>query len=434
MSAGGLQVKRKLSTFDVFCLGVNAIIGSGIFLMPGILAREAGPASIAAFLICGILLISVALCYAELGSMYLRNGGSYVFAREAFGPVTGFGVGWMSWVTAIFSWAAVANAVSSYLEYFHPVFDRWVMQKGIAGALIVIFGIINYRGIKLGARTVNLFTISKVVPLLLFIALGFPHVSSSHYHPFLGSGSGTFGYAVFLSLWSLQGFEITPLPAGESQNPKKAVPVAAIGSLLFSTVIYVLIQAVAVGVNPNLSASQSKPLADASVIFMGSAGAGIMALGAVISMVGYNAGNALGSPRFLSAISEDRFLPEMLAEAHPRFYTPFRAIFATTALTLAAALFLNFESLVNLSNFAVIVQYVSTCGALIWLRYRKPEAPRPFRAPLGVPVGVIGCIVSLWLIRQVKAEEFILSCIVLVIGFIVMDLFKRSRIWNRRKP
>ncbi len=99
-----------------------------------------------------------------------------------------------------------------------------------------------------------------------------------------------------------------------------------------------------------------------------------------------------------------------------------------------SALFLNFESLVNLSNFAVIVQYVSTCGALLWLRHAKPDAPRPFRSPLGIPVGVIGCLVSLWLIRQVKAQEFILSCIVLVIGFIVMDLFKRRGIKNRSAP
>jgi APA family basic amino acid/polyamine antiporter len=418
-------VKKKLSTFDVFCLGVNAIIGSGIFLMPGILAREAGPASIAAFLVCGMLLISVALCYAELGGMYSRNGGSYVYAKEAFGPVPGYAVGWMAWVTAIFSWAAVANAVSSYLEYFHPLFGTLVVRKGMAAALIVIFGVINYRGIKLGALTVNIFTISKLAPLVLFIALGFPHVSMSHYHPFWSSGTGTFGYAVFLSLWSLQGFETTPLPAGESRSPKQAVPIAAVGSLLFSTVMYVLIQAVAVGVYSNLSGSLSKPLADASLIFLGAAGAGIMSLGAVISMTGYNAGNALGSPRFLSAMAEDRFLPEVLAAPHPRFHTPFRAILLTTALTLVAALFLNFESLVNVSNFTVIVQYVATCGALVWLRHKKPLAPRAFKSPFGTAVGVIGCAVSLWLIRQVKAQEFILSCVVLIVGFVLLGLFRR---------
>jgi len=177
---------KKLSTFDVFCLGVNAIIGSGIFLFPGILAREAGPASIVAFLVCGILLIFVALCYAELGSIYKRNGGSYVYAREAFGPGIGFAVGWMSWVTAIFSWAAVANAVSSYAGYFNSVFSTAFMTKFVACGLVLIFGILNYRGIKLGAWTVNIFTLAKTAPLILFIAIGVFYVSAERFHP--GSG------------------------------------------------------------------------------------------------------------------------------------------------------------------------------------------------------------------------------------------------------
>jgi amino acid transporter len=418
-----LRSQKQLNTFDVFCLGVNAIIGSGIFLLPGILAREAGPASIAAFFVCGVLLISVALCYAELGSMYGRNGGSYVYAKEAFGHMPGFAVGWMAWVTAIFSWAAVANAVSPYMAYFHPAFKSLYMQKSIACSLIIILGIINYRGIKLGAWTVNIFTISKLIPLLLFVAMGISHVSTTQYQPFWNTGTGTFSYAVFLTLWSLQGFEIVPLPAGESQNPKKTVPIAVVGSLLFSTLLYVLIQAVAVGVYRNLSEAVSKPLADASIVFMGSAGAMVIALGAVISMAGYNAGNALGSPRFLSAIAEDKFLPASLAALHPHFFTPSRAIILTTGLTFCAALALNFERLVNVSNFAVIVQYVSTCAALVWLRYKQPRAERAFKIPLGKIVAVIGCVVSLWLIRQVKTEEFIFSCVLLVIGFIVLKLY-----------
>ena len=270
---------KKLSSFDVFCLGVNAIIGSGIFLFPGLLAREAGPSSIAAFLVCGMLLTFVALCYAELGSIYKRNGGSYVYAREAFGPRVGFAVGWMSWVTAIFSWAAVANAVSSYAGYFSPVFNTLVAGKCISCSLVLVLGMVNYRGIKLGAWAVNIFTIGKLAPLVLFVAVGFFFISGEHFHPFWGTGTGTFGHAVFLALWSLQGFEIASLPAGETDHPQRAVPVAAVGSLICATVMYVLVQAVAVGVFAGLAASTGKPLADAAAVFMGPAGGLIIALG-----------------------------------------------------------------------------------------------------------------------------------------------------------
>ncbi len=409
---------KKLSTFDVFCLGVNAIIGSGIFLFPGILAREAGPASIVAFLVCGILLVFVALCYAELGSIYKRSGGSYVYAREAFGPAIGFAVGWMSWVTAIFSWAAVANAVSSYAGYFNPVFNSAFAGKCMACGLVLIFGMLNFRGIKLGAWAVNVFTLAKIAPLVLFIAIGIFYVSAERFHPFWTAGQGTLGHAIFFALWPLQGFEIVPLPAGETNKPQRAVPVATIGSLLFVTLIYVLIQMVCVGVFRGLAGATDRPLADAAAIFLGPVGATVIALGAVVSMIGYTAGNALGSPRFLSALAEDKCLPPKLSAVHPRFFTPSKAILLTTGITFCAALLFNFQQLVILSNLAVICQYLSTCSAVIWLRRTKPELKRTFKIPCGSLVAAIGCAVSLWLIRQVNAEELILAGAVLMAGFI----------------
>ena len=410
---------KKLSSFDVFCLGVNAIIGSGIFLFPGLLAREAGPASIAVFLSCGILLTFVALCYAELGSIYKCNGGSYVYAREAFGRDVGFAVGWMSWVTAIFSWAAVANAVSSYAGYFDPVFNTLVMGKCIACSLVLVLGILNYRGIKLGAWTVDTFTIAKLAPLMLFIAVGIFFVSGENYHPFWGRGTGTFGHAVFLALWPLQGFEIASLPAGETDNPQRAVPIATIGSLLCVTVLYVLVQAVSVGVFAGLAASTEKPLADAAAVFMKPAGALIMAVGALVSMIGYTAGNALGSPRFLSALAEDGFLSARLFAPHPRFHTPAGAIILTTAITFCAALVLNFQQLVILSNLAVICQYLSTCGAVIVLRRTQPRLDRGFKIPFGSAIALAGCIVSVWLMRQVAVAELVCACGVLAVGLVV---------------
>jgi APA family basic amino acid/polyamine antiporter len=417
---------KKLSVFDTFCLGLNAIIGSGIFIFPALLAKEVGPASILAFAVCGLLLVFVALCYAELGSMFRQNGGAYVYAKEAFGPRIGFGVGWISWVTSIFSWAAVASAVSLSLAYFHPVFDQTLAVKAVAAALILGFGLINYRGIKLGAWTVNCFTVGKLVPLLLFVAVGLFWIEPANYKPFWNFTAGSFSSAVFLALWALQGFEVTPFPAGESQNPQKAVPIAAVGSLICATLIYVLIQTVAVGVYPGLPGAGAKPLAEAAARFMGPAGGTLMALAAVISMVGFNAGNALGCPRLLSALAEDRHLPPRLASPHPRFNTPSFAILITSALTACAALFLSFESLVRLANLVVILQYLATCTALIWLRHKRPEAERLFKLPMAIPVAVAGCAVALWLLKEVKPSEFLLAGVVISVGFLCMAVSHRT--------
>ena len=415
---------KKLSVFDTFCLGINAIIGSGIFIFPGLLAKEAGPASILAFAVCGLLLVFVALCYAELGSMFRQSGGPYVYAKEAFGPWVGFGVGWISWVTAIFSWAAVANAVSSNLAYFHPFFNQTLAVKGVAAVLVLGFSLINYRGIKLGAWTIDGFTVAKLLPLLLFVAVGSFWIAPANYKPFWHSGSGSFSYAVFLALWAVQGFEVTPYPSGESLHPQKAVPLAAVGSLLCATLIYVLIQAVAVGVHPGLAHAGTKPLAEAAARFLGPAGGTLMALAAVISMVGYNAGNALGSPRLLSALAEDRHLPPRLASPHPRFNTPSAAIVVTSILTTCAAVFFSFRKLVDLANLVVILQYLATCSAVIWLRHKRPGAERLFKLPMAIPVAVAGCAVSLWLVKEVKPSEFLLAGVVIGIGFLCAAVFR----------
>ncbi len=409
---------RRLSVFDTLCLGVNAIIGSGIFVHPGELAREAGPASVLAFGLCGLLLVLVALCYAELGSMFGQSGGPYVYAREAFGPRLGYGVGWISWVTSIFSWAAVANAVSPSLAYFHPVFGGAFAVKGVALLMVLGFGLLNYRGIKLGARTVDLFTLAKLAPLLLFVAVGLFCIKPENYHPFWKAGSASFGHALFLCLWSLQGFEVTPFPSGESLHPQKAVPIAAVGSLLCATLLYVLVQAVAVGTFHGLASAGAQPLVAASAQFMGPAGATLLAFGAAISMIGYNAGNALGSPRLLSALAADSHLPPRLAAPHPRFSTPSAAILITTGLTACAASFLSFDALVDLANLVVILQYLATCTSLIRLRLVQPDAPRLFRIPAGIPVALAGCAVSLWLAKDVKPSEFLLAGAVIGLGFL----------------
>jgi APA family basic amino acid/polyamine antiporter len=415
---------RRLSFFDVYCLGINAIIGSGIFLFPGKLAKTAGPTSIFAFLMCGVLLITVALCYAEMAGICRRNGGAYVYAREAFGPQIGFVVGWIALLTSIFSWATVASAISAYLGYFHPVFDTPPVAKGLACTLIILFATINYLGVKLGAMTVNVFTVAKILPLLLFVGVGLFHLQPELYQPLMGISTGIMGSAIFLSLWPLQGFETTPVVAGETRHPNRDVPWATIGSLLTVTVFYTLIQIVAVGTLPNL-ASSARPLAEAAGAFLGPWGASLIAIGAFISMTGYLSGNALGCPRYLEALAQDRFLPHLLAQLHPKYLTPSRAILWTAGPTLLMVLFLDFSSLVDISNMAVISQYLSTCLAVIWLRIKQPERERGFRIPGGVAIPLLGCVVSLWLVQNVKLPEFLFTLGAIGVGVLVSQAFKR---------
>ena len=197
--------QRPLKFRDIFCLGLNAIVGSGIFLFPGVMAAEAGPAAVLAFLVCGALLITVALCYAELGGMFSANGASYLYAREAFGAETGFGVGLITWAASVLSWAAVASMLASHLGYFHPVFSSAAGTKAVAAASILFFAAVNYRGVVPGAWTVNALTAAKILPLAAFVAAGIYRIQPENFRPFFAP-EPRFGYAVFLALWTLQVF------------------------------------------------------------------------------------------------------------------------------------------------------------------------------------------------------------------------------------
>lgn len=423
------EFARRLTLLDVFCLGVNSIIGSGIFLFPGKLAKTAGPSSVFAFLICGLLLVTIALCYAEMAGICKRNGGAYVYAREAFGPQLGFVVGWIALLTSIFSCATVASALSSYLGYFNPIFEDPNVSKAIACSLIAIFTVINYLGVKLGAYTVNFFTLAKTLPLLLFVLVGIFHIKGANYQPLLDISPQVMSSAIFLSLWPLQGFESTPIMAGETKNPNRDIPLATIASLLGVMVFYTLIQLVAVGTMPGLAASK-KPLAEAAALFLGPIGASIIALGAFISMTGYLSGNTMGCPRYLEALSEDGFLPMSLSAAHPRYQTPHRSIVLISSVAILMIISLDFSRLVDISTMAVISQYLATCLAVIWLRLKEPERKRSFKIPGGISVPIVGCLISLWLVQNVKVPEmiFTLECIALgVVLAFAYHLYRRQQ-------
>ncbi len=411
-----VKTVKRMNALDVFCLGLNAIIGSGIFLFPGTLAALMGPASILAFLVCGLLLTTVALCYAELGGMFKGNGGSTLYAHEAYGPGIGFGVGLIAWAAALLSWSAVASVLAAHLSFFHPFFDSPLTRKAVAAGGLLLFGAINYRGIKPGARIVNLLTAVKLLPLIAFVFLGFSEIDGSRYAGFFG-GERRFGYAVFLALWALQGFEVAAVPAGESANPQRDVPRAVIGSLLGAALFYAVIQAVAVGAFPDLAASKERPLADAAAHFIGGWGGAMLAAGGVVSMLGFIAGAALGSPRYLSALGERSLLRWRLAALHARFKTPHRSILATTGAAALLVLVFDFSKLIDLSNLAVVTQYLSTCAALMVLRLKRPEARRPYRAPRAWLIAPIGCAVSLWLMTQVSLTELGGTAVVLAAGY-----------------
>jgi len=409
---------RHLGLFDVVCIGINGIIGTGIFTLPGRLAGHLGAAAWVAFAIVGVLLVAVALCFAEVSSMFRRNGGPYLYARAAFGAPAGFCVGWICWVTMILGWSAVASGMLGYVAQFSPALADGASGGGLIVGLIAVLATINILGIKPGAWTTNVFTIAKLLPLLLFVAVGAVHVRAENLDPLWPSSTQGLGPAIFIALFTLGGFENTPVPAGETARPERHMPVAMIGALLGAAALYVAVQIVAAGTLPGLAGSD-KPLADAAATFLGPTGAALMAAGALVSMTGFTAGSALLTPRYLQALADDGLLPAMLGRLHRRFATPHIAIGLSAGLVMVCTQTLDFDRLVDLSVVAVLVQYLATCVAIPVLRRKQPLEPRTWRLRGGPIIPGVGVLVALLFVAQSRVADWLFAGAALAVGVLI---------------
>jgi amino acid transporter len=376
-----------------------------------------GPASVLAFGLSGLLLGCVALCFAEAAALFDGHGGPYLYSRAVFGDTVGYGIGWLCWLAEVLSLSAVADGIAVYLGFFNKSLATPIIVKGAAAGVIILMGAINYRGVKLGAWTSNIFTIAKLVPLTLFVVLGLPHIHAAYFIPVAPHGWRPMGAACLLTFFAYSGFEVVPVPAGEIENPKRNVPAAVLVSLAVSTLFYMLIQGVAVGVHPGLAGS-AQPLADAAALALGPWGATLIVIGAVVSTAGFCAGCALGGPRYLVALAEQGDWPKVFAARHARYGTPWLAVAVTTLVSLGAALALDFDKLVDISVVVICAQYLATCAAVPLLRKRGHHSG-VFRMPGGVLLPAIGFAATLWLGSQASVGELLWCCGIAAAGFVI---------------
>ena len=398
--------RRELSLLDTVGIGVNGIVGSGIYLLVAPLAQVGKGSSVAGVLMCGALCILIALCFAELSSMYDRSGGPYVYAREAFGDVVGYGVGWLGMAQGVLGLAAVSVGFAGALARFVPAAST--ARAEIAVALICGLGAINYAGVKAGARTSNVLSVIKIAPLVLVALLGlrFAGRAPLALHP------GDAVNAAFLSIFMLSGFEYAAVPAGEIRDARRSVPLAIVGSIAGASLLYALLQLAALGALPDL-ATREQPLPDVAARVLGPFGAPLLGVAALFSMLGFCAGVALVAPRYFTALAEDGHLPAKLRQTRP-------AILASTAFCSGLALVLGYARLVDVSNVVILSGYALTCLALLVLRVRQPDRPRRYRLPLGplIPLVAFAAALSLLISARPGAREWAFSGVLLAVGFL----------------
>jgi amino acid transporter len=423
-------LKRSLGLGAVVALGINGVIGQGIFLLPGRAAGLMGPASLAGIGIAAVLCLLIALCFAEVGSRFSTTGGAYVYAREAFGDFVGFEVGWMTCCVAVISWAALANGFTLVLGSFVPAVTEGWLQKAVAVGLMVVLTLVNLRGAKQGAMVSTFFSVAKMAPLLVFIIAGAFAIDTANFQPFAPQGYGDLAETTLILLYAFVGFETLVVPAGEMDDPQRSVPRALIAVMAIVSVVYLAVLTVSIGTLPEI-AGHPNPVAAAASRVLGPAGGTIVAIGIVISVFGTNSGAALVSPRRFFAMAERGDLPALFARVHPTSGVPVPALLLTLFLSSVLAITGSFVELAALGVLARFLQYIPTCFAVIVLRKRSPEAHRAgFRLPLGPTLPLLTVALCCILMANTNPDRLIKGSIALVIGALLYGL---SRIFRSQR-
>lgn len=421
---------RRLTMVDCIGIGVNGIIGSGIFLLPARVFAAAGGLAWASWFAVGAVCLLVGLCFGEAASGTDRSGGPYAYARSAFGDWVGFAVGWMAFASLVLSYGAVARAFGRNLSYLAPSLSAPAAQGLLAAAIVAALALLNWRGIKPGAIASDLFSGAKLIPLLLFVALGLFFVDVHRLTPTPPAGSSAFTALRFgglAALFACTGFEYVPVPAAETDNPRRNVPFALLGALSGAMLLYALVEVVFMGTHPD-PARADKPLAEAAASFAGPWAARFLTIGAAVSSFGYCTGVALVGPRYLSAMADDGLLPAVIGRRHPRYATPVMAIAITAAVAAGLALWADFDRLSDLGNVAVFAQYLPTCLAVPVLRRVQPMNPRAFRLPFGPVIPVAATAGCLLFLNGMKSEDLRFALVTLLGGLAVFAALRWSRL------
>jgi basic amino acid/polyamine antiporter, APA family len=410
---------RAVSRWQIVALSVNDVIGSGVYLiLPVAAAQLLGPASVWAILVAGFAVLLLVLCFAEASSLFDRPGGAIVYTQAAFGDFVGFEVGWMTWIARISSIAGLSVFFARAVGYLWPGAKSGAGQWATIVLPLLVLTWINVRGVKSGARTAVVLAWGKVVPLVLFVAVGLFWVDWDRIFPVPMPERANFMKAALLVLFAYAGFENTPAPAGEFLDPKRDVPFALIMQIVIVTAIYTTVQLVALGTVPNLGASPT-PLADAAAMMIGPVGGLILTLGAVLSVLGTNNNTVLAGPRYLYALAEMGKLPGVFGKIHPRYRTPYIAILTQTGVALLLMLTGTAEELAVLSAIARLATYIGTAAAVPVLRRKLPATARTIRLPGGPLIPIAALAICLLFLSAAERKNWIAGGVALAVGAVI---------------
>lgn len=412
---------RAIGAWQLLALGVNGIVGVGIFFAPAaVAARAPGLGTVLVFVVTGLALVPAAFTFAALGRRFDEDGGPVVFARAAFGPRVAFLVGWVAYVSAFFSASAV---IAGLTRASAPAFgiDSAAGRGAAAAGLALVLSLVVASGVRLSARVWTGLTVLKLVPLLLLVG-ALAAFGRGFAAPAAATPSGSWLAAGLTVMFAFQGFEIVPVVAGQVRSSARAVPLATVGSLLLAIVLYALLALACVVALPAL-ASSTAPLADAAAALGGPGLGRLVAAGTSVSALGIAFGMMVTTPRYLSSLAAGEHhllgLDRMSAKG-----VPLRAVAVTAALVVAIVGTGELAELFVLSSIAVLMQYGVSALALIVLARRRSLGLRPRDAWPALPTLAVGLALVAF---GATGREALVAAATVLVGVVLLALVARRR-------
>jgi APA family basic amino acid/polyamine antiporter len=433
------RLKKTLTAWDLTCLGIGAIIGTGIFVLIGTAIvgdshrPGAGPGIVLSFILSGMTCALAALCYAEMSAMIPVAGSAYTFSYATLGEMLAWLTGWnlileygVACVAVAIGWSGYFNNLLTLagldLPYWatHPPGGPDGGIANIPAAIIVLLvTIILVIGIKESARATGFVVVIKLAVILFFIGIGSTSVKPENWIPFMPQGFAGVGAAAAIVFFAYIGFDAVSTAAEEAKNPKRDVPIGIIASLAVCTILYIAVAAVLTGLVPSSQIDIHAPVAEALRLVGFKWGAAVIAIGAVAGITSVLVVMMLGQIRVFFAMSRDRLLGPWLSMVHPRFGTPHRATILTGVAVATLAALIPIGEAADMTNIGTFFAFVLVCISVVILRYTKPDHPRPFRLPFMPIVPILGTAACLGLMWQLPQLTWIRFGVWTIIGIAV---------------
>jgi APA family basic amino acid/polyamine antiporter len=450
------RLSRTLSAWDLTVFGVGVIIGTGIFVLTGLAAKEhAGPAVAISFVVAGVVCGLAALCYAELASTVPVAGSAYTFAYATLGELVAWIIGWDLLLELALGGAVVAVGWS---QYFESLLDTigWHLPTSIDGGdsafmnvpaflIVVILTAVLVVGIKLSARVNSVIVTIKVAVVLFVVVAGLFFVKGANYHPFVppskpapdtsglqqtllaaltGHEPSNFGIlgiftAAAIVFFAFIGFDVVATAAEETKKPQRDVPRGIIGSLIICTTLYVAVSLVVVGMQKYSDLDANAPLAEAFKSVGANWAATIVTIGALAGLTTVVMILMLGQSRVLFAMSRDNLLPRGFAKVHPTFRTPYRITIVVGGVVAILAAFIPLSALAELVNIGTLFAFVVVSIGVIVLRRTRPDLERPFRVPWVPVVPILSVLACFYLMLNLPVETWLRFLVWMLVGFVI---------------